>query len=52
MMGLESLDSEDASERAAAAKILGPHGDFSTPIMYKLLTALDDPEPRVRANAA
>jgi len=52
MMGLESLDSEDASERAAAAKMLGPHGDFSTPIMYKLLTALDDPEPRVRANAA
>jgi hypothetical protein len=52
MMGLESLDSEDASERAAAAKVLGPHGDFSTPIMYKLLTALDDSDPTVRANAA
>ncbi|MDM8558412.1 HEAT repeat domain-containing protein [Candidatus Parabeggiatoa sp. HSG14] len=52
MMGLESLDSDDASERAAAAKVLGPHGDFSTPIMYKLLTALDDSEPAVRANAA
>ena len=52
MMGLESLDSDDASERAAAAKVLGPHGDFSTPIMYKLLTALEDSEPTVRANAA
>ncbi|MEN8215025.1 MAG: HEAT repeat domain-containing protein [Pseudomonadota bacterium] len=52
MMGLESLDSEDANERAAAAKVLGPHGDFSTPIMYKLLSALDDSEPGVRANAA
>jgi len=52
MMGLESLDSEDANERAAAAKVLGPHGDFSTPIMYKLLSALDDSEPGVRASAA
>jgi hypothetical protein len=52
MMGLESLESEDASERAAAAKVLGPHGDFSTPILYKLLIALEDSEPTVRANAA
>lgn len=52
MMGLESLDSEDANERAAAAKVLGAHGDFSSPIMYKLLSALEDSEPGVRANAA
>jgi hypothetical protein len=52
MMGLESLDADDPNERAAAAKVLGPHGDFSKPILYKLLTALNDPEPAVRANAA
>lgn len=52
IMGIESMNSDFADERAAAAKALGIHGDYSTPVVTGLLTLLSDNNANVRAEAA
>lgn len=52
MIGLESMQSQNPDERAAAAKMLGQHGDFSAAVKFSLLLALEDRTAAVRAEAA
>lgn len=51
-LGLESLRNPAGVERAAAAKVLGVHGDYSAPVMYMLLDATYDHKALVRKEAA
>jgi HEAT repeat protein len=49
---LDALEAPAPDERAAAAKALHVHGDFSAPVLYGLIRHLSDDNPQVRAESA